>query len=304
MNLNPALSGNFEGDYRLIGDSRSQWHTVTRPYQTVSISADAAKIPKLDGIRGGILINQDRAGDSRLNTFQCNLSAAYVLSISDEPDQVVAFSVQPGLTNKRIDYSDLSFDNQYVGYRYDPTANPNEPFSGSGLTYFNLNVGAYYNHPISERKRVGGGLAFHNLSSPRQSFYHEADIRLDPRWTVHADANWPLADRFDILPRISLMGQGTFRSFVSGLEVKYELLNFETIQRSLLAGVWYRNTDAIMLTAGMMYDDWKVTFSYDVNVSSLIPASRFRGAVELSAIYIFGRRVPQKTRHRVCPDYM
>ena len=40
INLNPAFTGFFDGDYRVNGIYRSQWTTVPVPYRSFSIAAD------------------------------------------------------------------------------------------------------------------------------------------------------------------------------------------------------------------------------------------------------------------------
>jgi hypothetical protein len=40
LNLNPALSGFFDGDYRFVLNHRNQWKSVTTPYNTFSGSID------------------------------------------------------------------------------------------------------------------------------------------------------------------------------------------------------------------------------------------------------------------------
>ena len=74
LNINPALTGNFIGDFRANSIHRSQWAAVTVPYSTYSLSSDFKTNKK---ISLGILINQDRAGDSQFNTFQMNVISAF-----------------------------------------------------------------------------------------------------------------------------------------------------------------------------------------------------------------------------------
>ena len=76
LNINPALTGNFIGDFRANSIHRSQWSAVTVPYSTYSISSDfktKKKVPL------GILINQDRAGDSLFKILLNNLELDFRL---------------------------------------------------------------------------------------------------------------------------------------------------------------------------------------------------------------------------------
>jgi hypothetical protein len=38
--LNPALTGAFDGDYRVSGIYRTQWGNITSPFSTPGVSAD------------------------------------------------------------------------------------------------------------------------------------------------------------------------------------------------------------------------------------------------------------------------
>ena len=40
LNLNPAQTGLFNGDYRIMANQRSQWSAVPIPYSTFSLGAD------------------------------------------------------------------------------------------------------------------------------------------------------------------------------------------------------------------------------------------------------------------------
>ena len=44
LNLNPAMTGQFDGDYRFNGNHRNQWSSVTVPFTTYSLSGDASSV--------------------------------------------------------------------------------------------------------------------------------------------------------------------------------------------------------------------------------------------------------------------
>ena len=94
------MTGQFNGDFRFIGNYRSQWGSVTVPFNTISIGADAKNIFNTKDLAGGIQINQDRAGDSKFNTFQVNFSGAYLKPISNDSLHNLSFGIQTGFTNR------------------------------------------------------------------------------------------------------------------------------------------------------------------------------------------------------------
>ena len=46
LNLNPSLTGSYNGDYRFTGSHRNQWSSVTTPYATFAFSFEKNKLLK------------------------------------------------------------------------------------------------------------------------------------------------------------------------------------------------------------------------------------------------------------------
>ena len=298
------MTGQFNGDFRFIGNYRSQWGSVTVPFNTISIGADTKNIFNTKDLAGGIQINQDRAGDSKFNTFQVNFSGAYLQPISTDSLHSLSFGIQTGITNRNLTYDPLSFDVQYNGSYYDGNLPNQEIFARESRTYLNLNLGVGYLWKIEKRKTISGGLALFNLTKPKQSFFNDDAIRLDMRMVVHANAECKIHDKINLLPSMLFMSQGKYKEFDCGISAKYILTDFMEIYRTVWFGLFYRNQDAGFLTAGMDYEQWKVGVSYDINVSTLVPASNNRGGIEISVIYIIDSTPPKRIMHRICPDYI
>ncbi len=304
LNLNPAQTGQFVGDYRFVGNYRTQWSSVTVPYNTFSFGADARNFLPQKNFAGGIQINQDVAGDSRFRTFQTNVSGSYLTPVSEDSTQNLSFGLQAGVTNKNISYDPLFFDVQFDGYIYNPNLSTQENFAKSSKTYLNLNSGIAYFNQIEKRKKIGAGIALFNITKPDQSFYNEAEIKLDRRLVIHANAEWAVSEKINVLPSLIYLRQGKYNEFNFGGSGKYILTDFIGMYRAVWLGIYYRNKDAGFFTAGMDYDNWKIGLSYDINTSTLVPASRRRGGLELALIYIINKIPFKRIQHRVCPDYI
>jgi len=306
LNLNPALTGAYDGDYRFHGNHRHQWKAVTLPYSTFSMSAEGKgkDFVSVDNLAAGIQINQDRAGDSRFNTFQLNASLAYTLNIEEDTSQTLTFGIQPGVTNRKIDYSSLYFDRQYNGFRYDPSISNGESFAVDSRVYMNLNTGAYYHNRIDDRQSFGVGVSLYNMTKPKQSFFNDNGITLDMRWAIHGRGVIKINEEWDIIPSIAYFGQGTYREMLIGAEGKYILEDYRGIYRAVYVGMSYRNQDAGFISVGMDWDDWRVGMSYDINFSTLKPASNGRGALELAVVRILRIYKSDGKIHRICRDFM
>lgn len=303
FNLNPGLTGQYTGQYRVVGNQRTQWRSVTEPYRTLGLSVDGRQPMGLP-VHTGLSFFTDQAGDSRLRTTLLNLSVAREVALSSDGRTVLVPGLMIGFTSMRIDYSALRFDAQWTGQVYDPSASSGENFPRSSRGYLNLHAGAVMRRSHASGRVVQGGLSFFNLSSPRQSFFDDGFVRLDPR--VHLHANWlePLGEEWQVQPSMLLMWQGTYREWDIGGNVHHVLSSRPYAFRSVYGGLFYRTRDAGFVVAGMRYDEWNVGLSYDINTSGLRTASNGRGGFEVSVIYILPPRPAAGTVRRICPDYL
>ena len=304
MNLNPGMTGQFDGNYRFVGNHRHQWRAVTIPYSTFSVGIDAHDLFEGKNIHAGLQVNQDRAGDSRFNTFMVSGNIGYSKHFTGDSSLTLSFGIQPGVTNRSIDYTDLRFDAQYNGWTYNPSLPNSETFLRDSRTYFNLAAGAVGDYRIDEKKSFRLGVALFNLTAPKQSFFNEDAIRLDLRWVLHGSGSLYVSEKLDVLPSFLLMGQGKFGELLFGSKVRYTLKEQRGVYRAVYGGAFYRNKDAGYLMVGMDYDNWKFGLSYDINISTLRYASNGRGALELALIYILKVYNPQIIQRRICRDFM
>src|SRR3954468_5085394 len=81
LTLNPALTGKFDGVYRVAGNFRNQWPTINNAFVTKTASIDFGilkkRIPDNDQFGVGIMGFTDRAGDGVLTSNYLGLSIAY-----------------------------------------------------------------------------------------------------------------------------------------------------------------------------------------------------------------------------------
>jgi len=303
FNLNPALTGNFDGQYRFIGNQRSQWRSVTEPYRTTGLAVDGKNLGAQQ-VHGGISLFHDQAGDSRLRNTIIQLSAAKEFALNADKSTVLVPGISLGITSMRIDYSALQYDNQWNGLSYDPLLDPGESFARSSRAYFNLNAGAIVQHKWEGGRKLTAGLAFFNLSSPRQSFFDDGYVRLDPRINLHATWIEPINAQWQVWPSMLVMTQGKYREWDLGGTAHYIISPKPYLFRAIYAGMYYRTRDAGFVVAGVRFDEWNVGLSYDINTSGLRPASAGRGGFELSVIYIMAPKPTSGPIRKVCPDYI
>ena len=299
---NPGNAGSFNGDYRFVANYRNQWKSVTVPYSTFSISADARSY-KFKQLGYGVLFFHDVTGDGKLRTLEMQGNASYLFKLSADSTHTIRPGINIGLNHRQVNWDQLYFDNQFNGVAFDPSLPTNEVYQTDRRTNFSLGLGAVYEYYRNKREKLSAGLGLYNLNRPDQGFYGDK-IPRDIRMNLFVKALYKLDVDWDLVPALNISLQGKYRELMLGSSVKYTLIERLGTYRAIYGGLWLRNRDAACLTVGMDYQAWFAGISYDINFSKLVPASNERGGIEFAVRYILNHFKPSKSLHRVCPDYI
>ena len=78
LTLNPALTGKFDGAFRVAGNYRNQWPSINNAFTTATISVDGGilknTIPEFDKFGIGIMAFTDKSGNGVLQNNYLALS--------------------------------------------------------------------------------------------------------------------------------------------------------------------------------------------------------------------------------------
>lgn len=294
--LNPAMTGVFDGKWRLHGQFRTQWQAVNyKPYTTGLISYDMPV-----GKWGlGLQVSNFRAGAGNYNTVEGLASAAYTIPLTQNKFHNISFGAQAGARQKSIEYQLLSFNNQYTtagGGYFETSLSTGENITAQSRILPVANVGAmyYYTRQQSLLNPFIGISAF-NLLTPNETFYN-AGSRLPMRYYLHTGTRINITELFYLLPKILIMHQQKFNEQTFALDAGYFM---KTPEVYLLAGIVYRNRDAAIISLGGRKDNFILKIGYDVNVSSLSSSSTGRGGFEISFTYM---QLDKKSANsKICP---
>jgi len=306
---NPALAGIFSGDLRIQGVYRTQWNSVTVPYQTGSVNAEY-KLPvgnSNDFLSLGGEVLYDKAGTVALTATHILPTVNYHKSLSEEKNMYLSLGFMGGLVQRKIDRSKMTTNSQYNGTAYDPTLNDGETFPNSGYTYFDGSVGISFNSQIgaSEDNNIILGAAYHHFNhSSKISFYGNSQLEMIPKWVFSAGLRMGVTDYSFITFQGDYSKQGTSTETIGGVLYSYKLDDPIDPKYIFHAGAFLRWKDAIIPVAKMEYKPFTIAVSYDVNVSQLKTASSGRGGFELSISYqtYFDRYNSSKDKTR-CPRF-
>ncbi len=284
--VNPANTGfNPDMDYRIGGNYRNQWASTSSPYKTMGIWADSKLLANRFengwmGIGGGIM--KDVAGAGVLSSTSVNLSLAYHQMLGYKSLLSAGFSA--GIVSKRIDFSKLTFDNQWNGNFFELTIPSNEPFAFSQAAYLDLSMGLNYSFFASENAYFNGGISISHLNRPKETFFNTSvtDSRINMRYTLFANASIKVQNVWIINPNIYYSSIGTTNEIVLGMNANRDLSGDGAKQ--LIFGLYYRKNDAIIPVVGYQINDIKITVNYDASTSSVSSGNAVRGAYEISIV--------------------
>lgn len=286
--VNPANTGFApDVDWRAGVGYRNQYSSLTaNPYKTMSAWGDAQLFnDRFEsgwvGIGGAVL--RDVAGAGNLTATRAFGSVAYHQLLGFKSLLSAGFNV--GFTSKRVDFTKLTFDNQWNGKFFDVSIPANENFAYSQVGYLDLQAGLNYAFFPTENLYFNAGFSASHINRPRESFFAQQaliDQRLEMRYTAFANAAIKINDQWIINPNAYVSKMGNAYEVVAGLNANYNLSGDGTTQ--LIGGLYYRHQDAAIPMVGFQLKDYKLMVSYDATISTLGSYNSRYGAYELSLV--------------------
>lgn len=305
LTLNPALTGKFDGVFRVAGNYRNQWPTINNAFTTATVSVDASilknSIPDYDQFGIGIMAFTDKAGHGVLQTNSIALSTSYHKALDENGFHQIGLGFQGTYLNKLLDRRSLVFEDMLRADGF--TGLSSETFSGAEIkrSYFDMSLGVLYNGTSDGANNFYVGASMYHVNRPKETF-KEGNYLLEPRLTLQAGGMIPLSEYNSLHLSANHSRQANATNTVIGgaygINVSQDLGN----PTNLYLGSWYRFGDAIIPYVGLEFGDFQLGLSYDVNTSSLKPASNLRGGAEISLIYIKKHSDPNAKKLN-CPKF-
>lgn len=285
---NPALAGVSNTDIRINAAYRSQWGSVTIPYQTQALSVEV-RFPignANDFLTTGVQITNDLAGDSKLGRIQLLPVIAFHKSLNDE-SSYLSFAVMGGLVQSHFDPTKLTFDDQFQNGSFDPGNSTQQVFTNTSLTYGDLATGLSFSTITANDVKVYVGVAGYHFLKSKVSFYNQENTILKKRYVLNAGVNLPTGDNDRAYIYGDYIMQGGNRQFLAGVLYRHNLVPDEDEDEelndvALSIGGAYRWADAFIPIIKLDIRKLFIGVSYDINISKLRSASEYRGGFELT----------------------
>jgi type IX secretion system PorP/SprF family membrane protein len=295
LSLNPAMSGKIANKYRIAANYRNQWGSVSVPFVTFSGSFDlpfATKQMKNNFFGAGLFIVSDKTGSGNLATQAAYISFAYHQKLAKKrirhPKHYLSMGLQAGYVQKSVDINKLVFASEWNPSSKTFTNPSLESFrAGGNISYADFTGGLMVSSFFSEMFALYGGLTFHHLSTPKESFLvGAADTnKINNRSTFHLGSKVGINDKIFLNPSFLYLNQTKGQDIVFGTSLSFILNNDLSAPTAFYIGSWYRVGDAIVALVGYEIHNTRFGISYDINLSSLSPASANRGGLEFTLVH-------------------
>ena len=296
LQLNPAHAGGF-GKMQAILNYKDQWKSVAGvPFKTYGGEVDfrvSRKQWKKSYMGVGLQFFSDKAGDGAMGTTSGALSVASFKKLDRKNS--LSGGLQFGFTQRSVNFSAFTWDNQYDGMNFNSSLPTYEPNGFTKFLIMDAGLGAVWNFDKDEQYttannalKAKAGIAVFHLNRPRYSFLGSGSEREYMKFVFHASSAIGIKNtRGTIIPAFVVFKQGPLKEITFGGLYKLLLVRDSKItgyikSTYLYFGAHYRWRDCIIPSIHFDMGNWGMGLSYDVNVSKLRTASTLRGGFEIS----------------------
>ena len=287
---NPALAGLFSGDLRLQSVYRTQWQSVTVPYQTTSLNGEykmlVGKTDDYITIGGQILY--DKAGSIAMTATHIMPAVNYHKSLSAVRNMYLSLGFMGGIVQRRFDRSKMTTNSQFDGNAYNGGLSDGESFDNPSYSYFDGTAGMSFNTQVGDNvdNNFFAGIAYHHFNKPSNiSFYGNTQLEMTPKWVYSAGTRLSTADNSYVTFHADYVAQGAHTEIIGGMLYTYKLDDTDDPKYLIHGGAFMRLKDAIIPVAKVEMRPLAISLSYDINTSKLSTATRGRGGFEMALSY-------------------
>jgi type IX secretion system PorP/SprF family membrane protein len=286
MLVNPATTGATRGPYRLAANYRSQWSKESSPYTTFTASADAHVLSNalIEGntLGLGLTFLNDKTLDGVVQTNSFALSAGYHIALDAEDIQSIGVGFQGTYNERRVDFTRLSFENQYGNNGYDPTLPIGELLQSGKKQYMDLNAGALYSFTLEDRSLFAGAAMYNILK--KEDNYMTEQFKAPSLFSVMAGGDIDVGYNHSFYFSGNYRRQGNAEELTLG--AAYGMFIDPEGYSAFRVGLWHRFKDAIIPYVGLAYSGLQLGASFDITTSQAKTTSQIRNTFEISLVYV------------------
>ncbi len=327
LTLNPALTGNFNGFYRITGIYRNQWPGLTQSkpaFSTPSVSLDFSLLRekiKKGSLGVGLVFVNDQQNGKTFNINQILASVGYNMGFGPKSIFQLGVGFQGGLIMYKSDFAKLQFHDGFYsdpsnpsGFSYDPSLAGESLATGSKMKGA-FNAGIFGKVEFHTGMRFYTGYSLNNLTQYKQDFIQNSaqTYRIPLRHTLHGGFEFDIKDAAVLIPGYLFQTQAKAREtnfgLTAGIHVKKD--PDPSKRATFYLGLWNRlnkSNYTIIPKIGFEWKGFRAGFAYDAHLTQQYKDYKNIGgnmpqAFEITLSYVGNIFTPKEDNYLFNPRY-
>jgi len=294
--INPALTGLFDGDYKLSSVYRSQWSAYGTNFQTLSVNAEGSFFKeKLNGSYVSIGISGFRDDMASVITNDMGrLNASFTKKIGDLVPSYLSVGTYIGM-------SSLNLNSNFFTTPDDISEN----FAKRSIQNFDMGVGANYQIVFPSTTSVFFGASVSHILPMRVSYLNNS-VTKEKLINVYTSARIKASEKINFIPAVLFSYQNPNKQLNVGTNIQFYFGDYAENNSSIHFGSFIRfgnnAFDAWILQSRFDYRGLSIGASFDANMNELKSVTNGFGAWEISIAYV-GLLKTKKNSRSECPAF-
>ena len=259
IQLNPALTGEFQEDFRLYTLNRSQWSEINSQFTSINVGGELnirSRNNKRFNIGLGLFLNSENQADI-FKKDQYALSLAYHHKIDRRGSHIIGMGLSGAYVQQSLDESGLRFGNQYQYYTYQSSISSEEDLIQYSKNSNELSLGINYSFIWSKSTLLQLGTSLKsNIPNATKIIDLQTYLRVEER-----------LGKLRLRPTLYWHNYGRINHFMAEFVSFFEVL--PSLQTSIFGGISYRSEGAAILQGGVEYKHVILQLSYDISISEM-----------------------------------
>ncbi len=291
--VNPAYTGVFNGDLRVMTNYRQQWGNLSSPYTTSTVAVDG-KVGKRESygqhpLNIGIQFLNDKSMKGAFRSNYITGTAAYHVKLDEDGYESLGLGLSTTYGNRRIDFSSLSFEQQFTSGGFDLTLPNQEAALQQMQPFFTVGAGLMYVYNNAEQGTfIDAGISGYHFNKPKQTVLNDDNEYLPVRLSAQFTLQQYLREDIMLNLRALYQNQAAVEYLLAGGSINK--LFGDAKQYMIGGGIWYRTGDAISPYLIFDYNQMQLGLSYDVTTNALKKGPSVARSFELSLQWIMKHR--------------
>lgn len=284
--LNPSLTANIDGPYRITANYRKQWWQNGFPYNTYTVGFENRilknKLQDYSRLGYGLAILGDESLGGVYKNTTGLLSFAYHQPLDAEGYSSIGGGLQFSYGTRSINFNRLYFESQFTSNGFNTSIPSGEVFQSQSKSIFDVNAGLVYTYNDGDNSFYVGSSVY-NIRRPQYSYFSDSLSRIPMRLMLHGGANIYTSPDSDNKITLSFlaMQQAKVTELNIGLAYGVKVGN-----NYLYMGAFSRFKDAVYPYFSFQTQSVQVGLSYDVLTSDLKKSNPRRASMELTFLIV------------------